>query len=187
MTTPYRRTLSRFTLLALALMLSACATQVVEKPTETMPAKQPLKTYSKIVLDKAEMRAPYAGQGANEKAARKINELLEQRLATVFGEVAVVTGDDTPAGDGVLRITPKIKQIKFIGGGARFVAGAMAGSSVVVIDLEFLDLGTQEVVAKTGTYRKGNAYAGGWSVGATDNIMLSDAVDDLVDFARANY
>jgi hypothetical protein len=37
--------------------------------------------------------------------------------------------------------------LKFVGGGKRFVAGAMAGSSAVVIRMRLTDVATGEVIA----------------------------------------
>ena len=168
------------------LAIVGCATQVTETPTTAIKAKQPLSNYPVILLSNAVIKAPYAGQGANEKAVKKVNEVMLQRLQGLFENVQRTTDANANTSNALL-IKPLVKQVKFIGGGARFFAGAAAGSSVIVMDVEFIDANTGDVVARTGTYRKANAYAGSWTIGAADNQMLKDAAQDIVDFARANY
>src|SRR5690606_35710420 len=85
-----------------------------------------------------------------------------------------------------LQIEPYIKEIKFIGGAARFWAGAMAGSSAVLMGVTYRDSKTGEVIAAPEFLRVGNAYAGAWSMGASDNQMLETVAMDVVHYSTAN-
>ena len=87
--------------------------------------------------------------------------------------------------DKVLVIAPKIKQIKFIGGAARFWAGAMAGSFVVVMDVHFIDASTGELIVSPGFQRTAGAYSDAF--GTASNRMLSDVAQDVAIYVQGNY
>jgi len=58
----------------------------------------------------------------------------------------------------------------------------MAGSSAVLMQVTFRDGNTGEIIADPEFYRAANAYAGGWSMGATDNLMLDDITKDVAGY-----
>jgi hypothetical protein len=179
------------TILSLFIGLVGCATQVTEQPTITKRASINLGDFKKVVLVTSEMPPKYANQGANIKAANKIDEILNTRIRGFFENVTVVKTEDLGAlstsasqkGD-MLVIKPYIKQVKFIGGAARFWAGAMAGSSVIIMDVTFEDAATGELIGQTGTYRKAGAYTD--VLGISSNRMLDDAAQDIVVYISAN-
>lgn len=124
---------------------------------------------------------------ANLKAVAKIDENLFLRMNGVFPGVQRVdprqplwTGEPR-----TLRVVPYVREIKFIGGAARFFAGALAGSSAVVMQVTFVDSATGQVIAQPEFYRKGNAMAGAYTVGATDNIMLDAIAQDIAGYSAA--
>lgn len=173
------------------ILLGACATQVTETPTPAQASSVPLSEFSKVILVEAEMAPIYAGQGANEKAARKINQILEQQTRSYLSNVERVSLEEYQTMDfasadekEVLVIKPYIKQIKFIGGAARFFAGAMAGSSVVIMDTVFSDAASKQVIGKTGSYRKASAYGDGF--GIASNRMLEDVAVDVGVYISGN-
>ncbi len=170
------------------MVLAGCATQVTEQPNPVAPSSKRLGTFDKTVLVRAEILPPYSGQGANVKAVNKIDEVLERDLVPAVNAMQVATIEEADAmnlaGTNTLVIRPKVKQIKFISGGARFFAGAIAGSSVVVMDVAFIDGATGEVLAEPGYFRKAGAFGDGFGIG--DNRMLSDVATDVVNYAAAN-
>lgn len=179
------------TLTVLLSVLAACATQVVEQPNEITRATMPLGGFNKVVLVKAKIAEDYAGHPANIKAVDKIDEVLALELKKVLNNIIVVSEQEyagnnyaNVASGEVLVIKPLVKQVKFIGGAARFWAGAAAGSSVVVMDTAFIDAGTGTVLSNPGYYRKGAAY--GDAFGVASNRMLSDVATDVVNYVRTN-
>ena len=78
------------------------------------------------------------------------------------------------------------KEIKFIGGFARFMVGGMAGSSAVLMKVTFLNSETGKVVAEPEFYRAANGMGGGYSMGATDNLMLDQIAQDIALYAKMN-
>lgn len=175
-----------------ALLLTAgCATTVVEKPSAMNPPTERLGSFDTVVLVASEMGAPYAGQGANEKAKKKIDEEILNGLSSVFGasvnfeNVSSFADAQSVAKGKTVVIQPVIKQIKFVNATARVWAGAMAGSSVVVMDVKYIDLNSGEQIGIAGFQRVASAYSGAF--GIADNRMLSDTAQDVVTFTRSNY
>lgn len=173
----------------LAVSMVGCATQVVEKPSAVTRATTNLGEFDRVVLVKGEIAPTYAEHGANIKAVNKIDEILAQQLPGVLDNVEVRTLDEyksmkSSLGADALVIRPYVKQVKFIGGAARFWAGAMAGSSVVVMDV-FFEKGTGgEPLSTPGFQRTAGAYTD--MVGVASNRMLSDVAQDVVNYVIAN-
>lgn len=165
-------------------LLTGCATQVVETPNMVKPSKVKLGEYKKVILIKSEIAPTYAKHPANIKAANKIDEILLRQLSAIYSDIEVKTVDAaknlTASNEKVLVIKPKIKQIKFIGGAARFWAGAMAGSSVVIMDTDFIDLKTGQVLASPGYMRKAGAYTDPFGIGSND--MLNQIAADFANY-----
>jgi hypothetical protein len=172
-------------------LVSGCATRITETPAPVTRASVPLGGFERVVLVKSKIADKYAGQGANIKAANKIDEHLEIGLRSIFDQLEVKGFDETKADDystssanEVLLIKPYIKQIKFIGGAARFWAGAMAGSSVVVMDVAYQDAASGEKLSEPGFQRVSNAFSGAF--GIADNRMLNDVAQDVINYTSAN-
>jgi hypothetical protein len=81
-----------------------------------------------------------------------------------------------------LQITPHIKEIKFISGGARFWVGAMAGSSAVLMQATLRDSSNGEIIADPEFYRS----AMGAFIGIADNKMLGEIAQDVVNYCSYN-
>jgi hypothetical protein len=168
--------------IVLAGLLQGCATNLT-KPTATVqPATVRLGTFANVELEPATLAEPFAAAGANQKAAKKINELLNTQLACVFPGM---NSAEKKSGK-TLVVKPVIKEIKFIGGAARFWVGAMAGSSAVLMEVTYLEKETGNVLAKAEFYDEASAYAGSWNMGVSDNLMLNHVVTQIVNYSAAN-
>lgn len=176
-------------LMALSLTLVGCATQVTEQPSKVTRATTNLGEFDRVLLVNAEIAPTYAGQGPNIKAVNKIDEVLAQHIGGVLDNVEVTTLDEYEAlkpslNKDVLVIKPYVKQVKFIGGAARFFAGAMAGSSVVVMDVSFENGAGGEPLSNPGFMRTAGAYTD--YMGVSSNRMLSDVAQDVTNYVIAN-
>ncbi|MDZ4199019.1 MAG: hypothetical protein U1E27_07015 [Kiritimatiellia bacterium] len=164
------------------MLVMGCATRLTKPAGIPAPVKVRLGTFANVELRPVTISDAYAGAGANQKAGRKINELLNAQMAYVFPHVNAAEKKDGKT----LEIIPLIKEIKFIGGAARFWAGAMAGSSAVLMEVTYLDKETGEEIARAEFYDQANAYAGAQNMGATDNLMLQTVVKQIIDYTSAN-
>jgi len=165
---------------------SADARTVIQASSMTNPAPtEAFNHFDHFESKPISMTAPFAGQSANEAAVKKIQENLDLRLnPTLAGWNAAATSATPPR---VLLIEPRIDSIKFIGGGVRFFAGALAGSSGVLIKVKFIDAATGQVIAEPEFYQHANAMGGAYSVGGTDNAMLVREAVLIADYINANY
>ena len=171
-------------LLLLAFTLAqGCATNLSKPDGTPQPTPVRLSTFKTITMKKIEIAPDFASAGANQKAAKKINEVLVENMRMVFPNLRETDGEDVRSG---LLIEPLIQEIKFIGGAARFWVGAMAGSSAVLMKVTFRDASTGEVLQAPQFYRSAGAYSGSWSMGVADNRMLEDVAKDVVNYAKLN-
>lgn len=169
-------------------LLTGCATNLSKPAGPPAATKVKFGEFKKVEMAKVTVSEKFAAAGANQKAARKIDEILKRDMAMLFPGMALVdtVSKSTNAAERTLQIIPHIKEIKFIGGGARFMVGAMAGSSAVLMQVTFKDSSTGEVVADPEFYRAAGSMSGGYSIGGTDNLMLDNIVKDITNYTLLN-
>jgi len=173
----------------IALMLGGCATHVQSNVVNTPnnpPPSEKFSNFNRFVLEPIKMEAPYAGQDSNEVAKARIQEGVDGRINAMIAAWNAA-GSSASVQPRTLRIEPEITEIKFVGTAARFWAGAMAGSSIVVLKVRFVEAETGTVVAEPEFYARGGAYAGGWSIGQADRDMLQRIADRFSAYLSANY
>ena len=164
--------------------LAACATTYIMPTTTTNPPpSEKLAGFSSFELQPIALAAAYQGSNANDKAAAKIQEHLTQRLNPLISAWKRESG----ANARTLVISPRIEHIKFIGGGARFWAGALAGSSAVIMKVRLQDKATGQVIAEPEFFQRAAAMSGSWTIGGQDNAMLSRVADLISNYLSGNY
>lgn len=177
---------SALSLLVLLFLVSGCATHLSKPSAPVKPAEVRLGGYEHVFMKRVSISEKFAESGANQKALRKIDEVLYTNLQMVFPKMERFSVGKEKVSGSVLVIEPHIKEIKFISGGARFFAGALAGSSAVLMDAKFVDAKKNKVLADPEFYRSANAWAGGFTIGSTDNKMLEEIAKDVVNYANLN-
>lgn len=166
-------------------VLSACATNIGKPQIRPAAAKVKLGKFSKIEIAPIEKKASVTE--GNMKAIKKIEENFVSEMKMAFPGVEKVATKDSLAQSGdVLRIELLVKEIKFIGGAARFWVGSMAGSSAVLLYMKATDVATGDVVAEGDFYTDSGAQAGGMSIGVSDNLMLKTIAKDVVGYLSYN-
>ena len=152
--------------------------------TNPIPAEK-FSNFNHFEMAKIVLVAPYAGQAANEKALLKIQENVSLKANPMLKKWNETGAAITPIR--TLIITPQITEIKFISGGARFFVGGMAGNSGVIMNVKFTDKETGKEVAMPLFFAQASGRAGGWTMGATDNLMLTRVATRFTDYLEANY
>ncbi len=111
----------------------------------------------------------------NAKALARIDQYLLSRVRQIFPSLTVIEASEQLDGldKNSLLIEPFVDDIRLIGGGARFLAGALAGDSRVTLRVTFTDLSQDKIIASPAFYQSAAAYVGAWSIGAHDNTMLT--------------
>ncbi|HZF17224.1 MAG TPA: hypothetical protein VE046_14900 [Steroidobacteraceae bacterium] len=149
------------------------------------PPSAAFNGYGKYELKPLIVVAPYASQPANQKAAAKIREHIGEQMEPIVA--AWNKSGGTSGKTGTLVIEPIVEEIKFIGGGARFWAGAMAGSSYVILRLKVSEAETGTVIAQPEFFQRAQAVSGAWSFGGADNGMLGRIVTVASAYLNGNY
>ena len=163
------------------LVLSGCATNITRVDTPPEPPSEKFSTFSKIAVRPVTIDAAFANSGPNQKASAKIQEVLFTRLQEINPDIHILDADEK-APKNALLIEPHVNEIKFIGGAARFWAGALAGSSGINMSAKFTDTKTNKEVANPTFYQHADSRAGAWSFGGADNAMLHRIANLIGDY-----
>ncbi len=167
----------RLLLLSIAtLMLAGCVTKIRPTVAYNPPPTKPLNAFANF-----EVRPLTADPGVEEPEARvKIQQNLDLKLGILVGE--------WKRGDGpTLIIEPRVRELKFVGGGGRFLAGSLAGSSAVRLTVTLTDKASGQVIAEPEFFQRAAAMGGAYSFGGTDNAMLVRISSVVDEYLRRNF
>lgn len=162
---------------------SGCATNLTKPTRAPEPTKVKLGEFENVEMKTVGIAEKFASASANKKALKKIDEVLFNEMRRIFPNCKrIEQGDDfSRTTKRTLQITPYIKEIKFIGGGARFWVGAMAGSSAVLMQVIIRDSSSGEIIANPEFYRDAMGV-----FGVADNKMLGEIAQDIVRYCSYN-
>jgi hypothetical protein len=169
-------------------LTQGCATHINKPASAAQPATIKFSKFSKFEIAPVTISPKFASQSANKKAAKKIEENIFACMSMCLTDLKKIEEGKAKVGPGAsgLLIQPEIKEIKFIGGAARFWVGPMAGSSAVLMKTKYIDKKTGKIIAEPEFYRAANAFGGGFSMGATDNMMLDTIAQDICRYTSNN-
>jgi hypothetical protein len=119
------------------------------------------------------------------KATAKIQENIDARLKPIVEGWAKM--NEGKGNGSTLVFEPSVDDLRFIGGTKRFFAGALAGSSHVVMKLKIVEQPSGKVIAEPEFYQRASGMAGAWTVGAHDNTMLSRVVELAANYMSQNF
>jgi hypothetical protein len=172
--------------LAVALALAGCATTYVNPTTlNNPPPAEAWSAFQRFEVKPIAMGAPYSGQEANEAALKKIQENFSLRVDPLIAGWNAKAGNQS-AGR-TLVFEPRIQDIKFVNGTARFWGGAMSGSSAVVLKIKITEKESGKEIAHPEFYQRAAAMGGAWTFGATDNNMLVRIAEVAARYLQGNY
>jgi hypothetical protein len=127
-------------------------------------------TASTFAAQAAEMRPLVARTKVNPSALYKIQRLMDRALSTSM-----------PAYPADVVVEPVIAEMRFIGGGKRFWAGPIAGSSRVRMQV---NIKRGDATWSEEFYEDSGAWAGSWTIGHSDNVMLERIANRAVNFIQ---
>ena len=152
--------------------------------SDNPPPTLSLDNFHRFEMAPIVMSAPFAGQKGNEVAKERLQANLDLRANPLLAEWNAKPAGDAPR---TLKIQPSIRYIRFITGGKRFFAGAFAGGSSILINVNMVDAASGEVIASPEFYQHANALGAAWSYGATDKTMLIRISTMVTEYLRNNY
>ena len=173
-------------LLAGAVAGPALAKDEIQASAETNPPPaEALGQFDRYELRPATLASDYAGHKANQEALASFQRNLDERVGAWVGERNAAPPTHSPVR--TLVIEPRIEKIRFISGGARFWAGAFAGSSRILVKMKLTDRDTGQVIAEPEFYQHAEGMAGAWTFGAADNSMLVRSASLALDYLKDNH
>jgi hypothetical protein len=165
--------------LGLALLGTGCVTNIHPDVSSNPPPAEALSDFQHYELMPATISA---GAAHETEAFSRIQAYLQERVAST------VAGWQNHNESGrTLRIEPRIEQLKYVSGGARFFAGDFAGSSAVVMKVKLTDAQTGQLIAEPEFYQRAAAEGGTWSFGGTDKGMLARIATVAQQYLQRNY
>lgn len=170
----------------IALAATACATRYIRPSTVwNPPPAEKFAAFDRFELARVALDPAYSDHHANRKATAKIQEHFDLQVKSLLDS----WNGNKPIGQTsrILLIEPRIEHIKFIGGGPRFWAGALAGSSAMIMKVKYSEKTTGKVIAEPEFFQHAAAWSGAFTMGGQDNAMLSRIVTLVADFTSRNY
>ena len=138
-------------LLAGAVAGPALAKDEIQASAETNPPPaEALGQFDRYELRPATLASDYAGHKANQEALASFQRNLDERVGAWAAQRNAAPATHTPVR--TLVVEPRIEKIRFISGGARFWAGAFAGSSRILVTMKLTHLLGALVAASSGTH-----------------------------------
>ncbi len=170
----------RAALMAGALALSLTAVAIQQNP----PPANKLAGYSSYEMMPLTL-APELGDKKNvEKVVAVIDADLKKSIASILEGWNSSADKASPQ---KLVIEPRITQLHKPSGATRFFAGAMAGNGYVNMRVRITEQPSGKLIAEPEFYRRANALAGAWTMGAHDSAMLQKVAGLLANYLTANY
>jgi hypothetical protein len=123
-----------------------------------------------------EMAPEVANNAAKAAVAKDLETRVQARVRPILSQWNA-QGSKSPGARKALIVQPRTVKIRMIGGATRFFAGVFAGESSIEMDLQLTDAATGAVIARPRISRNADAWAGAWSVGATDRNLMNYIAD----------
>ena len=169
--------LGLLTLIFLTLVaLFACSSQQAqpEQPPEPVAVDPPLgKAYKAILIDTFKIPADL------EKDYREaLNKCQHAAIWTLQDKKTYQSVDryqasnTTPKDALIVKVT--VTEMRLVSGAARFWGGALAGSSHMNMNIDFIDAVTNAVVREKDISSSNNALGAAWSHGSSDKSLPDD-------------
>ncbi|MCI5119622.1 MAG: DUF4410 domain-containing protein [Candidatus Electrothrix sp. AUS4] len=168
------------------ILLSACASQKTgtDATVQNTQADIPLTSkYDNIVFYEFEttdeIKNDYP-EAANECLASAMSGLL---MKNVYKKVA--KSNDSNHSGLTLLVKTKIPEMRIVSTGARIWGGALAGSSYMNMEIEFIDAASGKVLRTKSISSSSNAFAAAWTGGSNDKSLPADMGKILADYIVA--
>ncbi|MFL0803959.1 MAG: hypothetical protein K6L81_09575 [Agarilytica sp.] len=146
------------------------------------PPTQPFSTFSHFELEPSTLSVRLQNHKGSQATQRNLDHNLEAKLLPLLEE----WNQKAPQKKNTLVIKPHIDALRFIGTGARFWGGMLAGSSWILVRLEFSDKVSGKPIAEPELFRVAQA-GNGFSLARNDYAMVEHMAGDIAQYVQNNY
>ncbi len=150
------------------------------KLTNLAPS-QPFSNFAQFKIENATLENKYQGHKGNESTVTNIDHNLKLKLGPRLSSLNVTNNTGK-----TLLIKPHVQAVRFIGNGARFWTGMMAGNSWIFVKINFIDEQTDELIAQAELFRRA-AIGNGFTLAKNDYRMVEDMAGDIGRYFEMNY
>jgi len=168
----FRRTLAAAALAFVLITPLHAATPSFDASARNPPPSVALSTFDRYEIAKLALADGLDAHKGNVVAQRYLQVDLDERLR----KLVEARNAASPPGR-TLQVTPQITDIRFITGGKRLLFGGFGGKSWAVLKLRLVDKATGELVAEPRFEQRAYGIFGGYSLGASDKLMLARLAD----------
>jgi hypothetical protein len=165
-------------------LLSACATDIPDQ-SDNRPSAVPFGTFEAYVLSPLVVQH-MEGDSGDQAAVKRIDGELRSCMTGALSRLKAIGQTDPSHGKTIL-IEPSIIDLKKVNVSERFWLGALAGSSAVLLRVKYTDTASSKVIAEPTFYAKASSWGGAFTVGGTDNKMLTRIVNDACGYTSRNF
>jgi hypothetical protein len=159
-------------------LVQGCATNIKASSTANPPPAKAFSAYSRIEVKPVVFKEGYKGDYAG---LAKIEENLKKDLAPKLEQ-----WNSRAANGSTLVVEPVVEEMSFKHGAKRVLLGPLAGSSGVLMSVTFRD-NTGKVIATPQFFQRTQAFSGGFTLGAMDNLMLTRVANLASGYIITNY
>lgn len=150
------------------------------------PPSQKLGGYASYELKAVTIAPELTSKKNSDKVLSTVQEHVDQTVAPLLARWNAEAAGAHESQEKLV-IEPRITALHKPSGATRFFAGAFAGDGRIVMKVRIVEAGSGKLLAEPEFYRRANAMAGAWTVGAHDNAMLGKVVGLVADYLGANY
>jgi hypothetical protein len=182
----------KFLIPAALVLLAGCAAtpESLDSVARTESARmsapsRPFSSFANFELKPMTLSPAVLQEHGKVERAGELDARMHAKLEPLFNEWR--SAPRGPVHSGRLVIEPQLASLKVVSGGARFWAGAMAGSSNIDLDLSITDGDTGQLIAKPRISMTADAMAGGWSIGKTDTNLMDYIAAVSYQYLRDHY
>lgn len=148
------------------------------------PPSKPLASFARFDLQPMVLSPAVTREEGKVEQAKD----LENRLRDILQPILDSWNAEPKSNQsGTLLIEPRLASLKIVSGGARFWAGALAGNSNIDLDLVLIEKETGQKIASPRIKNESGAFAGGWSIGASDQNLKDYIAHTAGQYLKDNY
>ncbi|HWT72283.1 MAG TPA: hypothetical protein VN361_08860, partial [Oxalicibacterium sp.] len=170
----------------LALLLGGCAANVkLPASDKNPPPAEVFANFSDFELKPMDRGSDCVQERGGDIALTLVQAKLRVKIGKLIENWKASPAPNAPQRK--LLIEPSCANARYVGKGARFGLGVLAGDSVLVLNLRYVDASTGKVIASPVFYQRANTFGGTYSLGATDRDMLERMASLIAIYTASNY